>query len=90
VIFNSGETYYLVFMDDQGRETPVGRYNISSVMKQNPKYEVSIKHVVRCECVQEQCCSRIWCPYHHTWHEVPQAAPRHVYDEGDVIQWLSQ
>jgi len=67
VYFNSAESYYLVFIDDQGRETPVGRYNITYVLEQNPTYEVSIAHILLCT---ERQVEYVWRPFERKWHKV--------------------
>lgn len=38
VRFNSGENYYLVFVNDVGEEFPVGDVNITKMLKEHPDY----------------------------------------------------
>jgi hypothetical protein len=90
VVFNSGETYYLVFMDDQGRETPIGRFNITNVLKENPTYELSIRRVTYTRCCMEQRVRRIWCPCCQGWHLIPETVTRPVCYEVEEVEWLSR
>lgn len=88
VYFNSGESYYLVFMDDQGRETPIGRYTITRVLQQNPTYELSIARMVKCTAAKERV-KYVWCPRHRVWHKIRYTDCRPVEGEYE-IKWLSQ
>ena len=90
VNFNSGEDYYLTFKDDQGDETPIGRYNITKVLQQNPTYELSIGRVVITTIVTEKRTRTFWCPRHRTWHEIPYAVCRLVAEERYVIRWTTR
>lgn len=85
VYFNSGERYYLVFMDDQGRETPIGRYNISDVLQQDPTYEVSIRSITVCAPPGQV--KYVWRRYQRRWYRIPYGVPR-APEVTYHIQWL--
>jgi hypothetical protein len=59
VHFDSGVKYYIVFKDENGRETPVGWKNVTAILQRDPSYTLRIGTVIYsvCRYVREQ----RWC-----------------------------
>jgi hypothetical protein len=88
--FTAGETFYLVFRNCSQRnqqETPVERpYDISDVLRQNPNYELSIRHVV-CPAAKYTADRSGWSIFRRR----RQAAPSRTNEDVktfDEIQWV--
>ncbi len=73
IYFNDNETYFLTVLDEDKTELRIGRYNISSVLRQNPRYEVSIGRIVRYATTHAS--REVWCPRCGRYHKLPNDDP---------------
>lgn len=85
VYFNKGEEYWLVIKDDRGRQTPVGRHNITQVLAAHPNYELKIRRVVQTAVTEGV--RYVWCRRCRQWHARPYGRSRENTGDGWILNW---